>query len=309
MMNKLRLKALAGYLVGALMLSHLALCQNPENQEITEYPDLRYVAQALVANDSLQRLDLYVPSVASPTPLLIWIGGGAWSYVDRKMEADIARKLAQQGIAVAAVGHRLSPATWRDPSMSAGVQHPKHVEDVASAVRWLYDHAAEYGYDTDQFFVGGYSSGGHLAALLTLDPSYLQAQGLEMGLFQGVIPISGAYDIENYYQAFAEGGRPQMAETHVQAVFGYQEGDLLAASPTHYLQNHEVPMLLMTDNTVFRYTRLYEDRIREAGITDVQVVYSYEFSHADLWRNMSQAEHSRYRNILVDFILSQAQLP
>ncbi|HAA24079.1 MAG TPA: hypothetical protein DCP28_36865, partial [Cytophagales bacterium] len=85
-MNKLRLKALAGYLVGALMLSHLALCQNPENQEITEYPDLRYVAQALVANDSLQRLDLYVPSVASPTPLLIWIGGGAWSYVDRKME-------------------------------------------------------------------------------------------------------------------------------------------------------------------------------------------------------------------------------
>ena len=78
---------------------------------------------------------------------------------------NVARKFAKEGIAVASVGHRLS-MDWNDSTSVVDVQHPDHVEDVAKAFKWLIDHADEYGYDKEQIFVGGFSSGAHLTAIL-----------------------------------------------------------------------------------------------------------------------------------------------
>jgi acetyl esterase/lipase len=269
--------------------------------------DLPYINN-LPNDDSLRRLNLVIPEGISP-PLLIWIGGGAWSYVDRNVEMDLARKIADQGIAVASIGHRLSPATWRDPNLNSGIQHPAHIQDVASAVKWLYDNAATYGYDRTNIFIGGYSSGAHLAALITMDPSYLLSVGLPKDLFRGVIPISGAFDLVHYYETLKNSDRPELAELHVQAVFGQSEADLINASPVSYMQNLSIPMLLMSDISLYDYTRLFEDRIRETEFRDLQVVYAYPLSHAALWRNMSFEEKSTYRRHIIDFISSHTMKP
>lgn len=68
---------------------------------------------------------------------------------------DLSHKFAGRGIAVAAVSYRLSPAAYSSPPKLNGVQHPAHIEDVASAFKWLYDHAGEYGYDRDNMFISG----------------------------------------------------------------------------------------------------------------------------------------------------------
>lgn len=272
--------------------------------ETQEYRDLLYVPTDAVANDSLQRLSLVVPKTEGTHPTLIWIGGGAWSYVDRNMELDFAHKMAEQGIAVASVGHRLSSAVWRDPKLNTGIQHPKHSEDVAQAVKWLYDHANDYELNVDQLYIGGYSSGAHLAALLSLDATYLKAVGLSPDIFKGVLPLSGTFDIPNYHHVFKEGNRPELAEQHVEAVFGSSPAQMQQASPVHYLDQLSAPLLIICDNGVYRYTRLFEDRVRETGFTQMQVVYSHDLSHADLWRNLSFADHSPYRRLMVDFIRS-----
>src|SRR5687767_2191217 len=75
------------------------------------------------------KLNLVIPKGVEDPPLLVWIGGGAWSYVSRDMEMDIARNIAEKGIAVASVSHRLSPATWKDSSLNVGIQHPQHIKD------------------------------------------------------------------------------------------------------------------------------------------------------------------------------------
>ncbi len=93
--------------------------------EIIELKNLAYTESIDLPQDSLQQLNLVVPQSDKP-PLLIWIGGGAWSYGDRNLEMDIARQFAHEGIAVAAVGHRLSPAIWKNPSLISGIQHPAH---------------------------------------------------------------------------------------------------------------------------------------------------------------------------------------
>lgn len=270
--------------------------------EMREFLDISYVESDGVEGDSLQQLNLVLPKeVDLNVPLLIWIGGGAWSYVNKDMEMDIARELVKEGIAVASVGHRLSPAIWRDSTMNTGVEHPSHVKDIAMSIKWLYDRASEYGYDKEQIFVGGFSSGGHLSALVSLDGRYLSEQGLPKGVIKGVIPMSGTYDMVDYYETFLNGNRPTLAKTHVKAVFGQSEEQLREASPINYIEDLALPMLLITDANVYNYTKIFEEELIDKEYQSLQVIYAYHLSHGDLWRNLA-ADESIYRDMMVDFI-------
>jgi len=280
----------------------LSSCLSGQSDDVKIYNDLSYVSEENVANDSLQRLNLAIPTSTKKPPLLIWIGGGAWSYVNKDQEMDLAKQFASKAVAVASVGHRLSPATWRDPALNTGIQHPKHIEDVAAAVKWLYTHGEEYGFDKNRLFIGGYSSGAHLAALICLDPSYLESVELSPSIFSGVLPISGTYDIIDYHKVLSSNGRPELAELHVEAVFGSSKDQMINASPVTYLNNLSLAVLLISDNNMYNYSRLFEEKIRETEFRNMQVVYAYNLSHAELWRNLSFNESSLYRDVMLTFI-------
>lgn len=273
----------------------------------TQIDNIEYLGER--STDTIQRLNLVLPKTSKSCPLLVWIGGGAWSYVDRHVEMDLARKIAEEGIAVASIGHRLSPATWRNPDWDKGVRHPAHALDVAASIKWLYDHAVHYGYDREKIYIGGFSSGAHLAALIGLDWSYLRNEGLHPSVIKGMIPISGAFDIVNYYEVFKSGTTPELAQTHVAAVFGDTQEAYESASPTSYLDHLNVPMLLMADNAIDRYTRLLEERLSETEFKAYQVLYAPDLNHAELWRDISFNANSRYRQAMVDFIRGNGALP
>ena len=57
-----------------------------------------YSKEKSITNDSLQRLNLVVPLVGDKCPILIWIGGGAWSYGERDQEMDLAKKTASSNV-------------------------------------------------------------------------------------------------------------------------------------------------------------------------------------------------------------------
>ena len=270
-----------------------------------EISDISYLAPEDVVTDSLQRLNLVLPEGVSQPPLLVWIGGGAWSFVDRHVEMNLARKFAREGIAVAAVGHQLSKGLFRDSTRTQGVQHPAHIKDIAAAFRWLYDHADEYGYSQENLFVGGFSSGGHLAALLAMDDRYLAAHGLTTQEIKGIIPIAGAYDINHYQSVFLNNENPQtrkLADTHVKDVFGSTEADFIAASPTTYMDKLDVPMLLISERGSYDYTKLFEEKIRESGYQGCQILHVFNFGHAALWRDISNSPDSQTRRMMIDFI-------
>lgn len=292
----------------SLLLTNIGLqAQIEKSWEGKEIKDILYVSKSNVQNDTLQRLNLLIPRNVKNAPLLIWIGGGAWSYVNKDMEMDLARQLMREGIAVATVGHRLSTATWKDPALNKGVKHPEHIKDVAAAFKWLYDHAEKLGYNKDQIFVGGYSSGGHLAALLSMDEQYLKTHGLSRSNIKGVIPIAGAYDISHYHQVFATGSRKELAELHVKAVFGNTEEDFAQASPTSYVDNMIVPMLLISESGTYNYTRILEDKIRSSGFEGLEVLHISELDHGGLWKNLSFENTSKHRDKIVSFIRSKEQ--
>ncbi len=271
-----------------------------------EIHNIPYTQAKRAVDDPLQRLNLVLPQTKEKVPLLIWIGGGAWAYVDRNMEMNVVRNFAKEGIAVASVGHRLS-GDWRDSTVEVDIQHPEHARDIAIATKWLIDHADKYGYDKDQIFVGGFSSGAHLSAILALDERFLEEQGLSKNNIKGIIPVGGTYDISDYHQAFVNGSRPHLAELHVQSVFGKTEEHFEIASPTTYLDNLSVPILLFSDTNTFNYTKIFEDAIKERKFKDFEV-HHVDLTHGDLWRNLSEKEESPYRDLILNFVKNQGKL-
>src|SRR5687767_318825 len=160
----------------AIALLALALAAD----EVREIKDVPYVDGA-DADPVKHKLDLYLPKEAKKFPVLMWIHGGAWSMGDRAWFGEIGRRFAEEGIGLAAISYRLSPK----------VKHPAHVEDCARAFAWLRANIARHGGDPGRLFVAGQSAGGHLAALLATDPSWLRALQVPDGAIRGVIPMSG----------------------------------------------------------------------------------------------------------------------
>lgn len=106
--------------------------------------------------------DLYLPASAKPAPAVLLIHGGGWSGKERRSDmTGIARSLAKRGYVVMNATYRLTPE-WKFPAQR---------EDLEQAIRYMRSNAKELNIDTSRLATFGYSAGGHLAALIGLDPA------------------------------------------------------------------------------------------------------------------------------------------
>lgn len=173
------------------------------------------------ADPERNKLDLYLPKGRKDFPVLFWAHGGALRKGDRKNTQPIGETFAKQGIGFVTTGYRLSPA----------VKHPAHVEDVARAFAWTVSNITKHGGRADAVFVGGYSAGGTLAALLATDESYLKAHKLSFSNIKGVISVSGPQRLE-----FNE----EMTDT-----FGTKPEAFANASPLNHVGMRHPPFLIL----------------------------------------------------------------
>ena len=65
--------------------------------------------------------------------------------------------------------------------------------DVARAVRFLVDHADEYGLDTKRFYLVGHSAGAHISSVVATNPKFLAKYDLDTSVIQGVAGLAGPY--------------------------------------------------------------------------------------------------------------------
>ena len=139
-----------------------------------------------------------------PRPILLQVHGGAW-IVGSKNEQGIPLmlRMASHGWLCASIDYRLSPrATF-----------PDHIVDVKRAIRWLKEHAAEYGADADFIVVTGGSAGGHLSSLAALTPNAPEFQpGFEGDdtHVQGCVSFYGVYDFTNREGVYRHSGMERL---------------------------------------------------------------------------------------------------
>lgn len=155
-----------------------------------------------------QRLDLYTPA-AREWPAVVFVHGGNWTEGDRGLTVggadvygNIGRFLALHGYGTAVISYRLIPdVDWQDQA-----------DDVAMALKWVYESAPAYGAKRDAIVMMGHSAGAQLAMRTALDGERLIRMGVPRSAVQGVIAVSGAgYDMTDE-QTYSLGADPAFYE-------------------------------------------------------------------------------------------------
>ncbi len=104
-------------------------------------------------------LRVYRPEAKAPLPLVLYAHGGGWVTGSLDSHDRVCRALANRFPAVVvSVDYRCAPEHV----------YPAALDDVEAAWQWACLHARELGADSARFVVAGDSSGGNLAAALTL---------------------------------------------------------------------------------------------------------------------------------------------
>ncbi len=134
-----------------------------------------------------QTLDVYAPAEGKGRPIVFWIHGGGWQAGD-KSEVDLKPEaFVNKGFVFVSINYRLLKDSVTIREMAA---------DVAKAIRWLHDHAKDYGGDPNMIFIMGHSAGAQLAALVCTDDRYLKSEKLSLAVIKGCIPVDGdTYDV------------------------------------------------------------------------------------------------------------------
>jgi len=137
-------------------LSHVAYAQDiaswavEMNQSYRIVPDVTY----LVADGYEAKLDVIAPRDTSRRlPTLLYIHGGGWRGGVKETHFLDFLPYLEMGFAIVNVEYRMGRVALA----------PGAVEDCRCALRWVLDHAEEYGIDTGRIVVSGHSAGGHLA--------------------------------------------------------------------------------------------------------------------------------------------------
>lgn len=202
------------------------------------HPDIPYKS---LEKNPLNFLDIYRPdeleSKTGGIPVMIMIHGGAWRTGDKAHKNVTANKvpyfISNNWIFVS-INYRLSPE----------VKYPAHVEDVAAAIAWVRENISTYGGNAEKIFLMGHSAGAHLAALVSIDESYLARYGIGLDSIKGVVLLDGAgYDIraalENY-------NRGIVMNLIYLGAFGRQEETWYDASPiNHVAPGKSIPPFLI----------------------------------------------------------------
>ena len=95
-------------------------------------------------------------------PLILFIPGSAWHRQEMYNNIPARSELAKRGFAVAEVQYRESELAV----------FPAQVIDVKKAIRFIQSIAEKFHIDTDNIFISGDSSGGHIALITGLTAAY-----------------------------------------------------------------------------------------------------------------------------------------
>ncbi|XP_029999006.1 probable isoprenylcysteine alpha-carbonyl methylesterase ICME [Sphaeramia orbicularis] len=150
------------------------------------------------------KLDLYHPpkmdrSGDQPSPVVVFIYGGAWGSGERSIYCLLARHMAEELSATI-----ICPDYCTYPNGNVlGM-----VQDIADCLVWAKENTQKYNFNQDNIVLMGHSAGAHLCALTTLfltdtrDELFIETskqQSIAQAI-RGVIGLSGVYNIMDHYE-------------------------------------------------------------------------------------------------------------
>lgn len=124
----------------------------PKEMEVEEFLHVKYSDR----DNYPIYMNIYRPKDnPGKLPCLMYMPGSAWKKQNIDGRNNRLRNLASKGYVVACVEYRPCNVAL----------FPAQIEDSKTAVRFLRKKARKYGIDTENIFIGGSSSGGHVTQM------------------------------------------------------------------------------------------------------------------------------------------------
>lgn len=134
----------------------------------------------------VEGMDVY-PAKTPNAPVFVFVHGGAWLRGEAKDYAFPAELFVNAGVTFIALDFiAIGPANG-----DLGVM----ADHVRRGIAYAYKNAGSYGGDPSRFYVGGHSSGGHLAGV-ALVTDWQKDFGLPADFVKGGLLMSGMYDMK-----------------------------------------------------------------------------------------------------------------
>ena len=150
-------------------------------------------------------------------PLVVFVQGSGWLTPDPNFELPQLCEFARRGYVVASVRHR--------DCIADGTPAPAFLVDVKCAIRFLREHAAEYGIDPGRVGIWGTSSGAHTAQLVGVTAGISEFESPEHADFsdavEAVVSCFGPSNLVRWLECMGE--TPDFAPLHDHFVVGTDE--------------------------------------------------------------------------------------
>lgn len=237
------------------------------------------------------QLDIYYPKdTGSPKDVLVFIHGGAWDSGKKDIYWWLGRNMASKNVVTVVINYPLSPkANYEEMAYSC-----------AEAIKWVKDSVGNYGGDPNRIFAMGHSAGGHLSALIDLDPRFFAAAGISNPL-RGVILNDGfGLDMEEYLNKAPKNDRtPSFLKTFTEDPANWKKG-----SPLTYFDQVKHPYYILVGGETYEAIQLQSKRFYEL-LTEAKKPVRYEVipkkTHVPMISQMVFGANSLYQQ-LIDFM-------
>ena len=211
----------------------------------------------------IEQLDIFRTDRPN-APIFVFIHGGAW-------RAGLAKNYAAPAeMFIRAGAHYVVPDfVW---VQDAGGSLFLMAEQVCRAIAWVYEKAASFGGDRERIYVGGHSSGAHLAAV-ALTTDWRAAFGLPADLIKGGMCSSGMYDLA------------PVRLSHRNSYVRFTDEMVEALSPQRHVDKLRAPLIVAYgtyETPEFqRQARDFAAAVKAAG-KPVELLVGEHYSHLEL---------------------------
>ena len=171
----------------------------------------------------IEGLDIFRTNAAVPAPIFVFIHGGAW-------RAGLAKTYAAPAeMFISAGAHYVVPDfAW---VQDCGGSLLPMADQVRRAIAWVCRNAASFGGDPTRIYVGGHSSGAHLAAC-ALTTDWQRAFDLPPDIIKGGMCSSGMYDLA------------PVRLSHRSSYVAFTDEMVEALSPMRHLDRLRAPLIV-----------------------------------------------------------------
>ena len=132
----------------------------------------------------LQKLDIFRKKTLDNANVHIFIHGGYWRALDKSDHSQLAIPFVNKDLLYFSINHELCPS----------VTLSEIVEQIISAIIWVYKNCKKYGGNPNKITISGHSAGAHLCSM-AINTEWSKFN-IPNDIIKGAVLISGIYEPE-----------------------------------------------------------------------------------------------------------------